>query len=63
MFHGPALPGVTESAIRRTRPSWLRWGRPDLPLLTIHVPWHGPVQGQRDNTLRPRGAKVGVLHQ
>jgi hypothetical protein len=51
MFHGLALPGVPESAIRRTHPSWLRWGRSGLPLPTVHGPRHGPVQGQRDDTL------------
>jgi hypothetical protein len=31
-FQGPALPGVSESAIRHTHPSWLRRGRSSLPL-------------------------------
>jgi hypothetical protein len=39
VFHGPALPGVFESAIRRTHPSWLRWGRSGLTLLVVHGPW------------------------
>jgi hypothetical protein len=38
VFHGPALTGVPESAIRRTHLSWLRWGRSGLPLPTIHDP-------------------------
>jgi hypothetical protein len=28
MFHRPALPGVSESDIRCTHPSWLRWDAP-----------------------------------
>jgi hypothetical protein len=63
VFHGPALPGVPESAIQRTHPSWLRRGRSGLPLPTVHDPWHGPVRGQRDDTLRPHGAVVGVRHR
>jgi hypothetical protein len=58
MFHGPALPRVSKSAIRRTHPSWLRRGRSGLPLSTIHGPWHGLVRGQRDDTLQPHGAVV-----
>jgi hypothetical protein len=42
VFHGPALPRISESAIRRTHPSWLRRGRSDLPLLTVHT--HGMGQ-------------------
>jgi hypothetical protein len=53
VFHGPALPGVPESAIRRTHPSWLRWGCSGLPLSTVHGPRHGPVRGQYDDTLWP----------
>jgi hypothetical protein len=37
MFHRPALPGVFESAIQRTHPSWLRRGRSGLPLLAVHM--------------------------
>jgi hypothetical protein len=51
MFHGPALPEVPESAIQRTHPSWLRRGRISLLLLIVHGSWHGPVRGQRDDTL------------
>jgi hypothetical protein len=43
MFYEPALPGGSESAIRRTHPSWLQWGRSSLPLLTVHGPWFGQV--------------------
>jgi hypothetical protein len=32
-----ALPGVSEGAIRRTHPSWLRQGRSGLPLPTVHA--------------------------
>jgi hypothetical protein len=42
---------VSESAIRRTHPSWLRRGRSNLPLLTVHGPWLGQVRGRRDDTL------------
>jgi hypothetical protein len=61
MFHGAALPGVLESAIQRTHPSWLRRGRSGLPLLTVHGPRHGPVRGQCDDTLRPHGAVAGSV--
>jgi hypothetical protein len=60
MFHGPALPGVFESAIRHTHPSWLRRGHFSLPFLTIDGPRHGPVRGYHDDTLRPHGAVAGV---
>jgi hypothetical protein len=38
MFHSSALPEVPETAIRRTHPSWLQRGGPDLPLLTVQGP-------------------------
>jgi hypothetical protein len=57
------MPGVPESAIQHTHLSQLRWGRSDLALLTVHFPWHGPMRGQHDNTLRPHGAVVRVRHQ
>jgi hypothetical protein len=63
MFHGPALPGVPESAIRRAHPSWLRRGRSGLSLLTGHSPWHRLVRGQRDDTLQPYRAMVVVRVQ
>jgi hypothetical protein len=46
-----------------THPSSLRWGHSGLPLPTIHGPRHGPVRGQRDDTLRPHRAMVGVHHR
>jgi hypothetical protein len=45
LFHGSALPGVPESAIRHTHPSWLRWGCSGLPLPTVYGPRLGQVQG------------------
>jgi hypothetical protein len=30
---------------------------------TIHGPRHGPMRGQRDDTLRPHGAVVGIHHR
>jgi hypothetical protein len=62
MFNGPALPGVSESAIRRTHPSWLGQGQSGLPLLIAHGPPHGQVLGQCDGTLRPCRVMVGVRH-
>jgi hypothetical protein len=63
VFHGPALPGVLESAIQRTHPSWLRRGRSGLTLPTVHGLWHGLVRGQRDDTLQPHRAVVRVHHR
>jgi hypothetical protein len=60
VFNGPALPKVSVSVIRRTHPSWLRWGRSSLPLPSVHGPWLGQVRGQRDDTLRPHGVVVRV---
>jgi hypothetical protein len=36
LFHWTALPGVPESAIRRTHLPWLRRGCSGLPLPTVH---------------------------
>jgi hypothetical protein len=63
VFYRPALPGVSESAIRRTHLSRLRRGHSGLPLLTIHGPRLGHVRGQCDDTLRPHGVVVRVLHR
>jgi hypothetical protein len=43
VFNEPALPGVPESAIRRTPPSWLQWGCSGLPLLSVQGLRHGQV--------------------
>jgi hypothetical protein len=42
---GPTLPGVSDSAKRRTHPSWLRRGHSGQPLPTVHGPRHGLVGG------------------
>jgi hypothetical protein len=63
VFHGPALPGVPESAIRRTPLSRLQWGCTDLPLSSVHGPWLGCVLGEHDDTLRPCEALVRFCHR
>jgi hypothetical protein len=39
LFHVIALPGIPVSALRRTHPSRLQWGRSSLPLPFISGPW------------------------
>jgi hypothetical protein len=57
--HCPGFPRVQYDALIRLGYD----GDSGVPLATVHGPRHGPVRVQRDDTLRPHGAMVGVHHR
>jgi hypothetical protein len=63
LLNGPASPGFFASAVRRTPPARLLWGRSCLPRPHVYGPWPGQVRGPRGDTPQPDGAVDGNCHQ
>jgi hypothetical protein len=63
LLHGPASPGVSVSAVRRTPPARLQQGRSCLPWSHVYGPWLGQVRGQRGDTPQPDGVVGENCHR
>jgi hypothetical protein len=62
LLHGPASPGVSASAVRRTLPARLQRRRSCLPRPHVYGPWPGQVRGQRGDIPQPDGAMDDNYH-